>query len=65
MVDSLEINQLIMETIRERSPNESVVQIILEVLQYELDIWNRYVPKREILNQYELIVNRNIKESIK
>ncbi len=65
MVDSLEINQLIMETIHENSPNESVVQIIREVLQYELDIWNRYVPKREILNQYELIVNRNIKESIK
>ena len=65
MVDSLEINQLIMETIRERSTNESVVQIILEVFQYEIDIWNRYVPKREILNQYALIVNRNIKESIK
>jgi hypothetical protein len=62
MVDSLEINQLIMETIHENSPNESVVQIIREVLQYELDIWNRYVPKSEILNQYELIVNRNIKE---
>jgi len=65
MVDSLEINQLIMETIHENSPNESVVQIIREVLQYELDIWNRYVPKSEILNQYELIVNRNIKELIK
>ncbi|HQE49180.1 MAG TPA: hypothetical protein PKI14_08465 [Fervidobacterium sp.] len=65
MVDSLEINQLIMETIHENSPNESVVQIIREVLQYELDIWNRYVPKREILDQYELIVNRNIKELIK
>ena len=65
MVDSLEINQLIMETIHENSPNESVVQIIREVLQYELDIWNRYVPKREILDQYELIVNRNITELIK
>jgi hypothetical protein len=61
MVDSLEINQLIMETVRESASNEAVVQVILESLQYELDIWNRRVPKSEILNQYELIINRNMK----
>lgn len=61
MVDSLEINQLIVETVRESASNEAVVQVILESLQYELDIWNRRVPKSEILNQYELIINRNMK----
>lgn len=62
MVDSLEINQLIMETIRESAPNEAVVQVILESLQYELDIWNRCVLKSEILNRYELIINHNMEE---
>jgi hypothetical protein len=64
MAGGLEINQLIMETIRENSPNEFVVQLIRDSLQYELDIWNRYVPKSEILDQYELIVDRNIMETI-
>ncbi|NLA32288.1 MAG: hypothetical protein GX880_10825 [Methanomicrobiales archaeon] len=58
MADGLEINHLIMETIRERSPNESVVQLVLESLQYELDIWNRYLPWSDISGQYELIVDK-------
>jgi len=64
MAGGLEINQLIMETIHEKSPNETVVQLILDSLQYELDIWNRFVPKSEILRQYELIVEENAREII-
>ncbi len=64
MAGGLEINQLIMETIHEKSPNETVVQLILDSLQYELDIWNRYVPKSEILRRYELIVEENSREII-
>ncbi len=64
MAGGLEINRLIMETINENSPNESVVQLILDALQYELDIWNRYVPKSEISRQYELIVDKNVGEII-
>ncbi len=57
MADNLEINHLIMETIRENSPNKFVTQLIHESLKYELDIWNRYLPRKDILNQYELIVD--------
>jgi len=58
MAGGLEINHLIMETIRERSQNESVVQLVLESLQYELDIWNRYPPWSDISGHYELIVDK-------
>lgn len=61
MAGGLEINQLIMEAIYDYSPNESVTRLVLDSLQYELDIWNRYLPKSEIENQYEMIVNRIVK----
>jgi len=61
MASGLEINQLIMETIHENSPSETVVQLILESLQYELDIWNRYISWNEISGQYELIVDRIVR----
>lgn len=61
MAGSLEINHLIMETIHEYSPSESVFQLILESLQYELDIWNRYLPWSDISSQYELIVDRIVR----
>lgn len=64
MASGLEINQLIMETIHENSPNETVVQLILESLQYELDIWNRYVSWNEISGQYELMVDRIVREML-
>ncbi|PKL58679.1 MAG: hypothetical protein CVV31_00505 [Methanomicrobiales archaeon HGW-Methanomicrobiales-2] len=64
MASGLEINQLIMETIHENSPSETVVQLILESLQYELDIWNRYVSWNEISGQYELMVDRIVREML-
>jgi recombinational DNA repair protein (RecF pathway) len=64
MTSGLEINQLIMETIHENSPSETVVQLILESLQYELDIWNRYVSWNEISGQYELMVDRIVREML-
>jgi len=64
MTGGLEINKLIMETISEHAPSESVVQLILESLQYELDIWNRYLPQSEISNQYEIIIDRIVNRMI-
>mgnify|MGYP000927488732 CR=1 FL=1 len=61
MAGGLEINHLIMETIHEHSPNEFVFQLILELLQYELDIWNRYLPWSDISSQYELIVDKVVR----
>ncbi|WP_214019430.1 hypothetical protein [Methanoculleus sp.] len=62
MAGNLEINHLIEEAIYDHSSNEFVVQLILDSLQYELDIWNRYLPRSEIESQYELIVDRIVKE---
>jgi hypothetical protein len=61
MTSGLEINRLIMDTIYENSPDETVIQLILDSLQYELDIWNRYVSWSEISGQYELMVDRVVR----
>jgi len=50
-----------MDTIYENSPDETVIQLILDSLQYELDIWNRYVSWSEISGQYELMVDRVVR----
>ena len=61
MTSGLEINRLIMDTLYENSPDETVIQLILDSLQYELDIWNRYVSWSEISGQYELMVDRVVR----
>jgi len=62
MSNGLEVNKLITETIYELSPDQHVSKLLRELLRYELDIWNRYPRKSEILNQYELMVEKATRE---
>ncbi len=62
MTEGLEINQIIKDGIKEESPNKYVEKLIYASIQYELDIWNRYPPQREIDSNYDQIVDRILKE---
>ena len=62
MSSELEINKLITEAIYELSPDRNVSKLLRELLQYELDIWNRFPRKSEITSQYELMVEKISRE---
>lgn len=62
MAGSQDINELIKEAIHKHSDNEAVERLLLESIQYELDIWNRYPPKKDIIEQYESIINKILHE---
>jgi len=62
MADELDINQLILETIDERCKDPFVKKLIKKSLQYEMDIWNRHPRKNDIEGQYQLIVEKIVRE---
>lgn len=62
MAEELDINQLITETIDENCDDLHVKKLIKQSLRYELDIWNRHLRNIEIENQYNLILEKIVRE---
>ncbi|KKF99589.1 hypothetical protein [Methanosarcina mazei] len=62
MADELDINQLILETIDERCRDPFVKKLIKKSLQYEIDIWNRNPRKNDIESQYQMIIEKIVRE---
>jgi hypothetical protein len=56
------INVLIMHTINEHCKDSSVIKLIAEMLQYELDIWNRKIAPTEIADEYNKMISKAAKE---
>lgn len=65
MIEELDINSLIIETLDEHCEDDNIKKLIAQSLKYELNIWNRHVRKSEIENHYEFIVNKIVKEMLK
>ena len=64
VVNELDINKLIIETLDEYCNNENVKKLIDQSLRYELDIWNRHIQKNDIEDHYELIVDKIVKKGM-
>jgi hypothetical protein len=62
MTNDAEINQIIMEVIDQHCADDRVKRFIHEALRHELNIWNRSVSSRTILESYELLVDKIVKE---
>lgn len=62
MASDLNINNLITETIEERCKDPFVNKLIKKSLQYEIDMWNRHPRKNEIEAQYQLMVEKIVRE---
>jgi hypothetical protein len=63
MTEELDINKLILETINSLcKDNPAVLKLIRSSINYELDIWNRIIQPSEIDGNYDIRVNKIIKE---
>lgn len=58
-----ELNELILETIDAHCKNDAVQELIHQALQYELDIWNRHIGSAEVLDEYQRMIEKIIKEN--
>ena len=65
MMEELDINSLIIETLDEYCEDNNIKKLIAQSLKYELNIWNRHVRKSEIENHYEFMVDKIVKEMLK
>ena len=65
MMEELDINTLIIETLDEYCEDNNIKKLIAQSLKYELNIWNRHVRKSEIENHYEFMVDKIVKEMLK
>ncbi|MDG6219514.1 MAG: hypothetical protein QCI00_08750 [Candidatus Thermoplasmatota archaeon] len=61
MSEGLELNTIIQDTIFKNCENEETLDFIVECLQYELDIWNRQILHTEVMQKYELILEKMIR----
>lgn len=63
MSNNVNINELIVETINSLSKEKPAVRkLVKRALNYELDIWNRHIREADIVDEYDLMVVRIIKE---
>jgi hypothetical protein len=62
MTKESEMNQIIMEVIDQHCTDDRVKKFIHEALRHELNIWNRSISSRTILESYELLVDKIVKE---
>ncbi len=62
MTSDSEMNQIIMEVIDQNCTDERVRKFIHEALREELNIWNRRVSSRAVLESYELMVDKAVKQ---
>lgn len=65
MSKNSEINKLIIETIENASDDKIVKELIKELLQYELDTWNRNILPSSVKDTYDQIVDNIIKRGKK
>jgi hypothetical protein len=62
MSEGLELNTIIEETITKNCEDEDTLDFIVDCLQYELDIWNRQILHTEIMEKYELLLEKKLRE---
>ncbi|MGD0171448.1 MAG: hypothetical protein ABSB81_04900 [Halobacteriota archaeon] len=62
MAEEYEINALIMHTLEEYCKDPRAMKLIGELLQYELDIWNRKIKSAEIVDQYNVMVGKAVRD---
>jgi hypothetical protein len=62
MTEDSEINVLIMHTLGEYCKDPRLMKLIGELLQYELDIWNRKIQSTEIVDRYDVMIGSAARE---
>lgn len=65
MPNNSEINKLVIQAVEDNCKDPSVLELIKEALQYELDIWNRHIHSSTIKDEYERMVERVLKRQQK
>lgn len=62
MSEGLELNSIIQETIFNNCENDNTLSLIIDCLQYELNIWNRQISPNEIIDKYNYFLEKMIRE---
>lgn len=62
MTNDSEMNEIIMDVIDQHCTDDRVKKFIHEALRHELNIWNRSVSSRTILETYELMVDKIVRK---
>ena len=65
MVDSIELNEIIIHTIDQLAPDNILRVFLKKAIKYELDIWKRHVIKSDINTQYNIMLEKTLKEQNK
>lgn len=65
MLNNSEINELITQTVENNCNDSAVKELLKEALQFELDIWNRHIHSSTIKDEYDRMVEKILKRTIK